>query len=1261
MNRTMHHCLAIAMAAIACNAHAQLTELSNVPLETSTAGIVKPNLMLILDTSGSMGSKFMPDDVENSNIEKPRCVDADCALPKSNGVGGSVPTSAYRFNTIYYNPNFTYTPALNRAGVSMSSYNTPALWAAAPKDPFTDPTDVRDLVNAYPGAVYCNQRKPDVNDSKECKANGEDTPNPFVYNSAPGNVAYPDNLTSKGFRFAYTRYGNPFYFEINPVEYCTNDQLIDCQALSRPSSTHRFPAYVRWCTTEANRNAAGAVSGIVAGVAKRKRTYSDAHTWPRYGRFERFEIKPGGQFTNRPDRFDCARAPSCTYAEEMTNFANWYAYYSIRINVMKTVISQSFNTLNANTRVGLVSHNTSSPVAASEYQPISDFTPAAKGLFFDKLFAMGTEGGTPLRRALSRVGRHFAGKTDGVNAGMPQDPIQFSCQKNVAMLVTDGYWNGPSGLEIDGTYLGNHDNVEGEFTSRADGVFDGARGGSDGTLADVALYYYANDLRPAGSTNAAGKDVSEDNVPTSLKDKNNAQHMVTYTLGLGLDGLMTYRPNYDTATTGDFYSIKTGRFNCPWITGACDWPEPQSDSPSALDDLWHAAVSGRGRFYSAKDPDGVRSGMFDMLNSLRVVTGSSSASATSSPIITKTTNAIYSAVYRSGTWDGEMVKQNIDLTTGEVLPPVVWSARTELERLVAPKADSRTIYTFGATALKAFKYSALTATERAWLDNKCPALSQCATLNPAEEAQANSGTALVDYLRGQTDNEGSAFRAREFRLGDIVNSVPVHVAAPNREYIDAGYAAFKTTYASRESVLYFGANSGMLHAIDADTGVEKWAYVPRQLMPNLHKLADAQYSADHRYFVDGAPVVSDVYDPVAKAWRTILVAGFNAGGRGYFALDITNPNNPRQLWEVCSDSTVCAISSTEIGFSYGNPIIFKQAGDNTWQVAISSGYNNVAPGSGRAVVLMLDALTGAIERTFHTYTGSTARPAGLGRLTAVGVNSVTDGTATEIYAGDLLGNVWRFSTDATGLEAYRGEKTTLLATLTGPDGKPQSIMARPEAGYVTSSVSGSPPIRVVYVGTGRYLGVSDLKDPATLGPVGFWSSTNSIYAIRDYGDDRTLAPRTDSKFVVQTVSTSRDGLTRTPSSKPVTWAGGTHSGWYFDLPTPGERLNLDARLILGTLVAITNVPTASECSYGGDAWLYQINYQTGSIVPSASTPVFASKLTGAVIVGTSYIKLPDGSIKVISTAVSGEKATRGLTLSATGASPRRTGWREIQR
>ncbi len=961
-------------------------------------------------------------------------------------------------------------------------------------------------------------------------------------------------------------------------------------------------------------------------------------------------------YGGRPTRVDCAAAPNCTYAEELQNFANWYSYSSFRMNLMKTFTGRVFSapTIDERCRVGFLTINASS---TARYLPIAKFDATQKAAWFTKFYAMDASGGTPLRQALSIVGRHYAGVITGINSFMPQDPVQYSCQQNYALLTSDGYWNGTNDSQkLDGSAVGDQDNTDSGFSTRASGAYDGNLGGTAGssagsanTLADVAMYYYKTDLRTSGP-------VAKNNVPTTDKDTAAHQHMVTFTLGLGLEGQMTHRPDYETATAGDFYKIKTAAGGCAWTAGTCNWPQAQQNAPGALDDLWHAAVNGRGTFFSAKNPDALEVGLIGALDTLKSQTGAAAASATSTPNVTPTDNFIYSSTYRTTKWDGEVIAEQIDASTGNVIPGAIWSARAQLNAQVAANSDTRTIRTFStiapvtSTKLKPFTWANLDpATEQIYFANKCAALSQCGSLAPAQQTRANDGQNMVQYLRGWGQNEGTLYRSREFVLGDTVNAKPVYVKKPTFLFGDAvtpSYSDFAAANSNRQAVLYIAANDGMLHAFNADTGAELWAYVPRIVYPKMHLMATENYDIKHTFYVDGSPTSMDVF--IGGAWKTILVGGLNAGGRGFYALDITDPATPRGMWEICSDSAQCAVSDSDLGLSFGNPVITKRPSDGKWVVLVTSGYNNVSPGNGQQYLYVLDAATGAILSKVGTGVGDPTTPGGLAKISGFAVNAAQNNTVTVVYGGDLLGNVWRFDMASVPPTVQR------IGQLMDGAGKPQSVTTRPD---ITKFAAG---FNVVYIGTGRLLGSSDLHDPATRAPPANLAYQQSVYAFKDTGADLGNLRLPAAKLQPQSLNVI-DSVTRTTSSNAVDWS--TKNGWFVDFnpanDSPGERVNIDPQLVKGVLIVATNEPNSEAYSSGGDSWLYQFNYKTGTYVASAPGNVAATKLGSALVAGFAVYRLGSGQLKVVGIDVTGRKIIGGVNPGSGDSSGKRVSWREL--
>lgn len=1221
------HLLGLVLLAIpGWAAQAALTDLSDTPLVNDAGLVVRPNMMFVLDNSGSMDFNYMPDYVGYFGSDnkcrnsggKVNNTSRSCYGTRDDGgamtQGGDPPTFSYLFNTIYYNPNIQYTPPVNPCNTAqkLPSMTNPASVRVQGHtlDASCNQTSATvDLANDFPELIYCGD---DYGDG--CKRNGIDAGD-FV-----GDYDFPTGTYDR----EWTIDSNPHYFLITPTEYCENSDLRSCTASTVPTKGYSVPAYVRFCETN---NAAESDPGSSSANGTNTKSecqakYSDEFTYARYGSFQRVDIKPSvTSYPKAPTRTDCT-GTTCSYAEEITNFANWYAYYRTRMQTMKSSAGEAFSSIDDAYRVGFLTINPGNPVADSQYLAIDDFNSTQKTAWYKKFYAINPNGGTPLRQALSRVGRHYANITGGINDGMANDPVEYECQQNFALLTTDGYWNGAEGIKIDGSSIGNQDNANSGYSTRAVGAFDGNLSRSSNTLADVAMYYYKTDLRP-GLLNQ---------VPTDDKDTAPHQHMVTFTLGLGLDGELNYRPDYETATTGDFANIKA--------SNSYNWPSPAPDSASALDDLWHAAVNGRGTYFSAKDPDSLTSGVEGALGSVTVKTGAAAASATSSPNITPNNNFIYSSTYRTGFWDGEVVAKTIDTQTGEVSDSVLWSAQANLDG----KGSNRTIYKMDMPApatsplRETLTWTNLNTVEKDYFDEKCALLSQCTNLNEATKLIANDGESLLNFLRGDSSNENAgeiatpdkAFRNREHLLGDTVNATPAFVQAPRFNFADDGYNQFKSDNAERQGMLYIAANDGMLHALNASTGVEQWAYVPNIVLKDMYNLADKNYGSKHRFLVDGTPQVMDIKD--GGTWKTILVGGLNGGGRGYYALDVTNPASPQPLWEFCYDSAYCNVTDADLGFSYGNPVIAKmptgsaQAGK--WVVMVTSGYNNVSPGDGEGYLYVLDAVTGAVLQKISTDVGNTENPSGLAKISAWADNGNIDATATHVYGGDLLGNVWRFNLQTATVSASK------LATLAF-GGVAQPVTTKPELGKVKGISD-----RIVYVGTGKYLGASDISNTAT----------QSIYAIRDSGttvDGRSLTPRT----------IAQSGVTASVSGDAVDWANG---GWYADLPESKERVNIDPQLVLGTLLVATSTPIGNTCSPGGTSWIYQFDFATGLNVIGA-TSILGNKQTSGLVVGIVVFRLPNGQLKGVATTGDGTQDTFGVHTNPTVSGAKRTGWRELTR
>ena len=850
-------------------------------------------------------------------------------------------------------------------------------------------------------------------------------------------------------------------------------------------------------------------------------------------------------------------------------------------------------------------------------------------------------------------------------------------------------------------------------TSWADGCLTSVvnSGGSVNSLADVAQYYYINDLRPDFANRV------ESTATGAEDDRAYWQHMTTFAIALGVSGTLNYQSDYKTAVTGDFADIRSGVRNWPL------WPDPaltytdkeQWNNSKSIDDFWHAAVNGRGRYFSAGKPAEVVDGLLNTFAALKgQQSGASSAAATSSLQPVAGDNYAYVASYtkewseKNLSWFGDINSYELDLGGGFVSTTAVWSAAAKLNAKVRDNCDTRTIYLFRAGATKnrttfssgsvncdtGTVSTGLNADEMAYFGSSAiQQLSQYPLMTDGTSGTVNqrtlaAGSALVNYLRGQSgastgsftpNNANRLFRFRGLDassnpsvdpknnpLGDIVNAQPTYVRKAVGNYSDAGYSSFITTVSTRTPMVYVAANDGMLHAfyagtsnVDTQGGVEAWSFIPTAVLPRIAALADDNYKANHQFMTDGTPVVGDVKDSSDGNWKTILVAGLNQGGKAYYALDVTDPTDPKGLWEFKWSSTcydpnndTTAYADCHLGSSFSRPVVTK-LGDGRWVVMFSSGYNNVnAPpqtGDGQGYLYVLDAITGKILYKLSTGAGDATTPSNLGQISNFVDDASTDNRTVAVYAGDMLGNVWRF--DVNGNIGAAGQDVMLLGVAKTASGTRQPITTRVEL-----SLLNNRPF--VMVATGRLLGYTDLTD----------TTQQSVYGFRDdfasssgYADLRaSLKPMiitTDgdkgTAGVKRTVSCDKSDATKTLLC-------GSVDGWVIDLPESGERVNVDMRLFLGTLVFGSNIPSKDECLIGGYSYLNYVDFKSGNAVETSDKALVTSFIANSFVVGVTLVQLPSGKTEGI---VTKSDATSPSTFLIPIVTPppkgQRISWREI--
>lgn len=664
--------------------------------------------------------------------------------------------------------------------------------------------------------------------------------------------------------------------------------------------------------------------------------------------------------------------------------------------------------------------------------------------------------------------------------------------------------------------------------------------------------------------------------------------------------------------------------------------------------------------------------------------GSSSAVAVANPNVTGSDNASYASFYNSGTWTGDLVSYPIDITTGQpnINSPIWTTGCSSPTALIDPNdatkgvkgcsaqvqldlksISSRKIatYTGNSGTGQGIQFQPTTATTTTKLSTAQQTLLNSTTTPPGP----SDGATVVAYLRGDRSQEGTNYRVRAHILGDVVNAEPVIVREPNQSYADTCYSfavtgtcttAFKSQQANRTRIVYQGANDGMLHAFNASSGNEEWAYVPNLLMGGLNALSK-KTGFTHKYYVDGTPVSGDVdfsnTDGVTgnpnPDWRTILVGGFNKGGRGYYALDVTNPIPADEaglaqkvLWEFPNSGT-SATNKNNVGFSYGMPIIVKTQAKG-WVVLVTSGYNNGSDtgGSGHGYLFVLNPTTGAVIAALDTGVGSSTAPSGLAKISAYVENGSIDNTTDFVYGGDLQGNLWRFDLTGNNVNGWNVKK---IATLVDGGGTAQPITTAPELAKV--SLTGGVTKRFIYVGTGEYLGNTDVST----------TQTQSMYGlVDDLSSTPTISPLRSS-LQQQTLTLDAGATTRSATSNSVDFT--TKKGWYMDMPSSGERINTDPAVALGALIFTSNIPSATACVPGGSSWLNVLDIQTGGKLTGSTVAWSSTSLGNALSSRPVLIKLPSGGVKALVRKSDATTTTVDVPIPGGVTSGRRVSWREI--
>lgn len=981
---------------------------------------------------------------------------------------------------------------------------------------------------------------------------------------------------------------------------------------------------------------------------------------------------------------------------------------------------------------------------------------------------IGMNGGTPGHLMMFNAGEYLKAPLSSTGPWADQpgavSPTYLSCRKSFHIYMTDGAhnsgWTGV-GTQIDtagvssGPRLASGGNADGRAQVLPDGTaYDitspqtrlyrdswGQGTSTLSTLADLAFYYWATDLQPTLNNDVrkspkeqwpAESFGSSTTLTSYWNPRNNParwQHMVTYSIGFDPDGTGP-TAGADSWTGSPTWGGDTFNNLGPLIDGTAQWPSPfcGTDNNTACDgslyntranerktELWHVALNSRGRFVPAPNADALVSAFQGILSDILKQTANPMVSIATASSRLRADDFVYIAGYKSDRWSGELGAYAITAGTNTVASSPTWVATSTLDASTAT-VPSRLIATsnVGGTAAVSFVAGSLTTTQLSLLGSTTTIQQQ-----------------VIDYVRGTRSQEvqyGGTLRNRDSRLGDIVNSNIWLTGKPTRlTFEHNGHSAFRTssTAAARSATLYVGANDGMLHAFAATTGAERFAYIPRAAMSSLSDFTQVTYG--HRYFVDGHPFTGDADlsyttgTTTTANWKTVLVSGLGAGGRGYFVLDVTTPNDYTSanigsmvLVDMTlagsTPSTTGTTANHDLGHVFATPVVdpisnnrseqIVKLNNGRWAVIMGNGINSA---NERPVLLIqyLDGTKGLLRIVANSTTG---QGNGLSAPRVLDIDG--NGTADVVYAGDLKGNVWKFDlshsneTDwgvakfsgTVGDSTCKGVSTCVpLFQATDGAGNAQAItaaplwMAHPQGGIQ------------VLVGTG--INVTDSHRGNT--------STQTIYSVWDKSrynkptgsavviplDQDRISTSVRSMLVTQTVASAVTstigGTTSTTdyyntSQNDVTysWTVSTAKrGWFMDLPASRERVLSHPQIYEGQKVLVsTHVPklgaTGETCDFDTvteDNWINILNMISGK--PSA-VPVFSvsdttmnmQKATRTRIGSGEYITINrnDGGKDLISLkdcgegSASGTACTENKKLNTSTVPGARADWREVR-
>lgn len=834
---------------------------------------------------------------------------------------------------------------------------------------------------------------------------------------------------------------------------------------------------------------------------------------------------------------------------------------------------------------------------------------------------------TPLAKTMNVINTYFDGTTS---------PITYRCQQNFAVLMTDGDPTEDSNTldyRAQQAYDTDFKTYATDANDAAGKSWDTTENDGDWTKQNLVTYTIGfgleNDLlkqTPLVDRKTITRTTVTNNTITLANHGLKTGDMIEVVSGATLNpaaaassgdseaGKYYYYVAKMSDSTFKLATTKLKATNCSGGTTAdCSTIKASADVVLSI---------GPGKSYFAFTPEGLAQSLNAAFSEIRNLTASSSAVAASSKQVASA--LVYQANFSTEDWSGKVRAYNVNPSTG-MPTSQAWSTEATLD---SASERATNIFTWNDSALPSaaavsFSYANLSNNQRSIISNK-------ATGTSYPTGDSTVGGNAVNWIKGQ-DVTAGGFRSQAGtgRIGDVINADPIFVGTGNYGYnklpaspaptdspsctvsgttsTGSGctgaetYAAFVTGNAARTPMLYVGANDGVLHGLNGNTGAEVLAYVPAGVYEqwndkNNNNVKDAGETENklfnvtqnsylgigkHRFLLDGSAVVGDAF--IGNNWKTYLVSGLGAGGRSYFALDVTNPSafttsvaaNTVVKWEFMNEN---------LGYSFGKPVIGR-LGNNKWYAFFPNGTDSRYDKAGFFAVNLNDVTD---YKWIPVTDGASAlSPNGMMVIQAR-INSQR--TVTALYGGDMKGNIWKV--DLSGITSASstfptGVTSPLFTAGDGTTGTPQAITGGIRLGQYPNSSN-----TLVYFGTGKYFETDD-KTFVSSGAKPSVPQVDSFYGVLDDGTTGI----TRGNLTAQTFTVGATTGTRVASENNVTYSG-SNKGWYIDLivgsAKEGERVITQPLLYGSRIIFVSMIPAATDpCTATGTSWLNELDALTG--------------------------------------------------------------------